>query len=183
MQPTRADFNQADLHRAFNAMLALGTLAEIKHDAQPPLARVRIGDLHTDYLPLPADIGKNYRRWRPYRQQTQCLIAAPCGDLSQAIIVAVYHSADVPAPDTDPDADVLLYEDGTRIEHKPGALSITTPCTVSVNTDVDVEIHAQGAVTHTGGGNAAKGIVQGDCICMLTGKPHPMVSATVEASQ
>ncbi len=32
------------------------------------------------------------------------------------------------------------------------------------------------------GGGPVKGVVQGDCNCMVTGKPHPHISATVKAS-
>lgn len=45
------------------------------------------------------------------------------------------------------------------------------------------EITANGGVKIDGsGGGATKGIVQGDCVCAFTGKPHAMISANVKGS-
>lgn len=54
---------------------------------------------------------------------------------------------------------------------------------VTVKTTGDVSTQAGGFVESRGGGLAsAKGVVQGDCICPITGKPHIMISQYVKAS-
>ena len=41
---------------------------------------------------------------------------------------------------------------------------------------------SDGTIELDGGSGSPKGVVQGDCICTYSGKPHPMISSTVKAS-
>lgn len=41
---------------------------------------------------------------------------------------------------------------------------------------------SDGTIELDGGSGSPKGVVQGDCLCTYSGKPHPMISTTVKSS-
>lgn len=101
----------SDLGRRLENVAAVGTIAEVDHAG----ARVRVdvaGRL-TDWLRWPADVGRNYRAWRPLRPGQQVTLAAPSGDPANAAITGILHSQALPPPSDDPDVDLIEYEDGT----------------------------------------------------------------------
>jgi hypothetical protein len=95
---------------------------------------------------------------------------------------------------------VSQKDTGTAIEITPGG-KITIHCASEINVssaeDTNVIVHGNtnvdcdgktiitsaGSVEIDGGSGSVKGVVQGDCICAFTGRPHIMVSSNVKASQ
>lgn len=129
--------NSAELHRQLNNLLRLGTIDQVDHAKQ--LLRVKTGDLLTDWLDWPAEIGRNYRRWRPLRVGTQVLLASPTGDPAQAMIIGMLYSNDIPTPSDDPALDLIQFDDGSYMKH---------------NADSGlVHIHAAGDLFLTADGN------------------------------
>lgn len=142
-----ADFNNADLERALNMLVGMGKLYEIDYESTPPRARVQLGaELITDFLPLPEEIGHNFRRWRPCRVGTQALVACPSGDSRQGVIVALYNTTAIPQPETDPEVDVILFEDGTEIRKDGEQLLVDSTVTVNVNAP-DINATAENQIT------------------------------------
>ena len=127
-------FRSQDDARALNMLLRMGTVYEVDFEAVPPRARIQSGDLITDLLPFPCDIGANFRRWRPVRVGSQVLFACPSGDSRQGVIVKFYNTVDFPQPDTAEDVDLVAFDDGT-ILRKDGSI-------LSVDSTVDVEVKA-----------------------------------------
>lgn len=127
-------------------LLRMGTLYEIDHEIVPPRARVQSGELITDFLPLPEEIGNNFRRWRPCRVGTQALFAAPSGDSRQGVIVALYNTNGIPQPETDPAVDLILFEDGTEIRKDGEQLLVDSTVTVNVNAP-DINATATNQIT------------------------------------
>lgn len=77
-----------------------------------------------------------------------------------------------------------IIEGNDEVTVNSGDLKITVSsgkCTVSIAGKTAWK--SDGGIELDGGGGAVKGIVQGDCICALTGAPHIMVSATVKGSK
>nr|WP_242507946.1 phage baseplate assembly protein V [Rhodothalassium salexigens] len=104
-----------DIARRLANLIGLGTIAEV----DPSVARVRVtlnGRL-TDWLPLPAPIGRNAIGWHPPRVGAQVLVACPGGDPANAVIVQALYSADCPAPSDDPALDTVRFEDGTQVTY------------------------------------------------------------------
>lgn len=118
---------------------------------------------------------------------------------------------DVHFQEGDPDAGYVslrFYDDESRpvhcesgvfyLIHKSGsAMKFNNDGTVDLITHSDLRVTVGGAMTTTvtnkssttankvdidGGTGGLKGIVQGDCLCAYSGKPHPMVSGTVKGS-
>ena len=100
------------------------------------------------------------------------------------VIGAIYSDADAP-PISSPDKYLVKFEDGTTIEYD----RTTHKLTADVQGDVDILATGKttwvsdGTIEHDGGSGSVKGIVQGDCICPYTGKPHVMISSNVKASK
>ena len=116
-----------ELARLIPNLIGLGTIAE----ADPSFARVRV-DINgrvTAWLPIPAEIGRNFRRWRPLRVGTQVLVACPSGDPANAIIVQILYSDALPPPSTSDSVDLILWNDGTRVRYPARPL-------LGVSTDV-----------------------------------------------
>jgi phage baseplate assembly protein V len=126
-------FHAADDARALNLLLRLGTIYAVDHETTPPRAQVQSGGLITGFLPLPEEIGENYRRWRPCRVGTQVLIASPSGDTRQGVIVALYNTESIPQPETDEGVDLILFNDGTEIRKDSEILSVKSKVPVFVS--------------------------------------------------
>ncbi len=83
------------------------------------------------------------------------------------------------------DAGGLKFHNDGSVELRAAAdLTVVVGGNMTATVQGDAEVAAQGAVTHKGGGQgSAGGVVQSNCICAFTGKPHVMISATVKASK
>ena len=153
-KPLREAFRQSDDARALNLMVRLGTLYELDYEATPPRARIQSGELITDFVPLPEEIGRNFRRWRPCRAGTQVVFACPSGDTRQAIILALYNTLDIPQPETDPGTDLILFEDGTELRKDGTQLLIDSAVPVTIRAP---QITLDGDVLVTGGNLTKQG--------------------------
>lgn len=110
-----SDFAITELQRRLANMIRVGVVSSTDEAART--VRVSFGNITTGALPWPADVGKNYRRWRPLRVGQQVIIASPGGELAQAEIVGMLYGGGIDAPDSSQDLDVIEYEDGTRIQY------------------------------------------------------------------
>ncbi len=84
------NFDTAELFRRFENLIRIGTIADV--DYQGKRLRVKSGELLTDWLPWPAEIGRNFKHWRPLRDNTQVVLACPSGDPAQALIISMLYS-------------------------------------------------------------------------------------------
>ncbi|MBB4267819.1 phage baseplate assembly protein V [Roseospira visakhapatnamensis] len=121
------DIDTADLHRRAGNMLRVGTIAAVDHDRAR--VRVAVAGRTSAWLPWPADVGRNFVSWRPLRPGQQVLVAAPSGDPANAVIVQTLYSGALPAPDTDPEADVIRFDDGTTITYRSDDHTLTIDTT------------------------------------------------------
>lgn len=72
-----------------------------------------------------------------------------------------------------------------------GNLTVTVGGNATVNVTGNADVTSGGKITITaaanveidGGSSGVKGVVQADCLCMVTGKPHMHVSKDVKASE
>lgn len=149
----------ADLERRVANMVKIGVIAEADHSARK--IRVQAGGMTSAWLPWPAEVGRNFKRWRPLRVGQQVVMLAPSGELAQAVVVGMLYSSSVDAPANSPDRDLVEFDDGTRLEydsaaHKltatvKGSAEITTDTTLKANAGTDAEVTAGGNVNATAG--------------------------------
>ncbi len=107
------------------------------------------------------------------------------------VICAIYSDADAP-PVSNKDLYYRRFKDGTVIQYDRvrHTLLADVKGDIEVNATGKADVTIQGKTTwistgtieHDGGSGSVKGVVQGDCICCYTGKPHPHISSNVKAS-
>ena len=104
-------FTLNDLGRRLANIMRIGTLFEI--DFEEAKARVKIGDLETDFLPwINSNSGSN-NSWNPPEIDEQVIILSPSGDLSQAVILPSLYKNN--ASDSDQNIKSITYQDGSNI--------------------------------------------------------------------
>lgn len=203
MNTSNQSANTAELNRLLHNMCRTGTIDELDHAKKK--VRVKLSDtLKTTWLEWPAEIGKNFVRWRPLRLQTPVLILCPSGDISQGQIVGMMYSNAISPSSTKETDDVVKFEDGTEIKYDTSAkaLSITVKGKVDIKCDKDISIKTKGNALVEATGNAtvnatakttingleviltdgaSGGVVCKNHVCAFTGGPHPQGSLTVKA--
>lgn len=137
--------NTADINRRLENLIRLGTIAEVDEAARR--LRVNTGALTTDWLPWPAEIGRNYKRWRPLRVGTQVILGSISGDPAQALILGILYTDSLNSPSTDPAIDMIAFNDGTVVQHNSSTHKTT------LSSAGDVAIHAAGNLSLTAAGN------------------------------
>lgn len=140
------NLNTVELFRRFENLIRLGTIAEV--DYQEMRLRVKSGELLTQWLPWPAEIGRNFKHWRPLRESTQVVLCCPAGDPAQAVIVSMLYSQALPTPADNENLDLIQFEDGTRIEYHSDSstLKIDACADVQINASGNVQIDAENSV-------------------------------------
>lgn len=189
------NFQTADLFRRIENIISIGTLSQI--DDEQNLARVKIGELETNWLPLPAAIGNNFIASTPAKIGTQAVVLSPSGDLAQGIITNLIFSDAQPSPNTDKNIDVIKFKDGSKIAYNSATstLDIIASDVLKINIGGNASLIVGGDINANISGNAnvkaaginlnpsGQGVVTAECICAFTGSPHPDASLTVKASK
>jgi phage baseplate assembly protein V len=170
--------NTADLNRRIESLIRLGTIDQVDHAARK--LRVKTGGLLTGWLPWPAEVGRNYRRWRPLRTGTQVVLACPSGDPAQAVIIQILYTSALDAPSTSPDIDLIKFDDGTVIQYDSsshhltadcvGNVTVKTPTLVTIDspqTTVKGKLTVEGLLTYLAGmagsgGSGSAAAIQGN---------------------
>lgn len=140
-------FWEAEIERRMQNLLRLGTIAEI--DNAQHLVRVKTGDILTQWLEYPADIGNNYHRWRPVRIGQQVLIACISGEINNALIVSMLYDNANPPPNTSASQDVIAFDDGTTLTYDSAESRLTAACVGDVDVTSGGKINATAATSIT----------------------------------
>jgi len=189
---TDLPYRVAELERRLANLLRVGRVEAL--DAAAARVRVQTGELVTAWLPwVTRRAGPDAEWWAPEAGE-QVLLLAPGGDLALGVVLPALYQTAYPAPGSAATLHKTTYADGgfASYDRASGAAELNAVGNVTVTaggavaltaSDGAAEVTASGTVKLCGGGlAAAKGVVQGDCICAYTGTPHPMVSATVQGS-
>lgn len=182
----------AELSRRLNNLIRIGTVTETKSAEGKALARVQIGDRVTDFFPVMSFGNSFSRHYIPVRVQEQVMVLSPFGEADSGVILRGIYNKNCKEPDGSNDTtDVIEYEDGTRISYDteaqemtvntPGKItiiaagsvsvtseSVSVDCTTGTVTAESVTVDSPSIDLGTGGA----GVVTGECLCALTGKPH-----------
>jgi len=101
----------SELAKRISNIIRIGTIFEINH--QTAKARVKIGELETDFLPWANANSGNNNSWNPPEIDEQVIILSPSGDLSQAVILPSIYKNN--ASDSDQNIKSITYQDGSKI--------------------------------------------------------------------
>jgi len=101
----------SDLAKRLSNIIRIGAIFEINH--QTAKARVKIGELETDFLPWANSNSGSNNSWNPPEIDEQVIILSPSGDLSQAVILPSLYKNN--ASDSDQNIKSITYQDGSKI--------------------------------------------------------------------
>ena len=179
-------FNSADFTRRIENAIKIGTIQSVDYENKK--IRVQTGELITNWLDWPTETGRNFRRWRPLREGTQVILASPSGQTAQAVIIGMLYTDEQDAPSTDPDVDLIQFENGALLSHNISTNEMKVICKGDANITVtgDVNLTASGNINEDATMihmNKGTGVVTGECICPFTGCVHPDISSTVTAGK
>lgn len=104
-------YELSDLAKRLSNIIRIGTIFEI--NVQTAKARVKIGELETDFLPWANANSGNNNSWNPPEIDEQVIILSPSGDLSQAVILPSLYKNN--ASDSDQNIKSITYQDGSKI--------------------------------------------------------------------
>ncbi len=151
-------FNLNDLARRLANIIRLGQIFAIDYEVAK--ARVKIGDLETDWLPWVTSNSGTNKNWNPPEIDEQVMILSPCGELNQGIIFpSLYRGS---APENSGNIQSVTFADGSKISFDRAGGNLTLDIKGSANIKVagNAEIEAanitlKGNVDLGGAGGAA----------------------------
>lgn len=132
-------FNLNDLARRLANIIRLGQIFEIDFEAAK--ARVKIGDIETDWLPwITAKSGEN-KSWNPPEIDEQVIVLSSCGELNQGIILpSLYRGS---APENSDNIQSVIFADGSKISFDRSSgnlnLDIKGGATIKVAGNAEIE--------------------------------------------
>ncbi|XEY16375.1 phage baseplate assembly protein V (plasmid) [Azospirillum sp. HJ39] len=126
----------SDTVRRLHNLASYGTIEQVDHVRGR--VRVRVSERLTGWLPVPGLVGRNFRGITPVREGTQVVLTSPSGDPANAVISAILYTEALPPPDTTGNVDVLLWNDGARVQYDSTAqaLLVDVPAGGTVTTHV-----------------------------------------------
>lgn len=128
----------ADNNRRIESIIRFGLIAEVDH-AQAK-ARVKCGEILTDFIPFITMRSGTTKTWSPPTQGEQCVILAASGELTTACIITGLYTQN--SPSQSPDEHVIEFADGAKITYNQssGALVVTGIKTASITAANQIDI-------------------------------------------
>lgn len=107
----------AEIYRLIMNLIRFGIVEQVNLALEPPKARVRCGELLTDWLPWSVRRAGNARTWWPPTEGEQVIILAAGGELSAGVIIASLYQKSASAPINTANTQHATYPDGAVIEY------------------------------------------------------------------
>ncbi|MBE2984646.1 phage baseplate assembly protein V, partial [Campylobacter sp. RM6883] len=113
--------------------IEIGIISEVRADR----ARVAIGDMVTDFLPVLALANSFARAFTPIRVGEQVIVLPIRGSLNSGVILRSVYQEVHSAPDTNEKEQICIYEDGVQISYNTvnSTLVISTPKEINIACD------------------------------------------------
>jgi len=121
-----------DLGRRLANIIRIGTIFEI--DFEEAKARVKIGDLETDFLPWVNSNSASNNSWNPPEIDEQVVVLSPSGELNQAVILPSLYKSN--ASDNSSNTQSVTYKDGSKITFDHDAGNFTLDLQGNLNLDI-----------------------------------------------
>lgn len=132
----------AEIYRLIMNLIRFGIVEQVNLDLDPPKARVRCGELLTDWLPWSVRRAGNARTWWPPTEGEQVIILASGGELSAGVIIAALYQKSTPAPINTANTQHATYPDGAVIEYNADTGALTASGIKTATLDAGESIHA-----------------------------------------
>jgi phage baseplate assembly protein V len=144
------NFEVAELSRRLANLVLLGKVSDVDH--AKARVKVKVGELETAWRPWLALRAGGNSNWHPPEIDEQVVVLSVNGDPAQSVVLVGLYQDAHPAPSTDPDIDVSVYSDGTKISYdrKQHKLSANLPVQASVELIAPGGMTIEGDVTIAG---------------------------------
>ena len=140
----------AEILRRIGNIVSLGTVTESKSADVLALARVKIGERVTDFLPMMQHSSSYKRSAAPIRPGEQVVVLFPQGEGDFGIILGSLFNKGSKEPDGYSDTkEVCEFEDGTLISYDSAAKKLTVNVAATVEV-VAKTVNITATTTHTG---------------------------------
>mgnify|MGYP000024979062 FL=1 len=149
----------ADNNRRIESIIRFGLIAEV--DYAQAKARVKCGEILTDFLPFITLRAGTTKTWSPPTQGEQCVILAASGELTTACIITGLYTQNSPSQSAD--EHVIEFADGAKITYNQanGDLVVTGIKTANITAanqinidcltvNIKGNVNIDGKVTSTG---------------------------------
>lgn len=130
-----------DLGRRLANIIRVGTIFEI--DFEIAKARVKIGDLTTDWLPWINSNSGATNSWNPPEIDEQVITLSPSGELNQAIILPSLYKNN--ATENSKNIQSTTFKDGSKItfDHSSGNLDLNIKGSATIKISGNAVIESQ----------------------------------------
>jgi phage baseplate assembly protein V len=132
-------FDLNDLGRRLANIIRLGQIFEIDYEVAK--ARVKIGDLETDWLPWIASNSGANNSWNPPEIDEQVMILSPGGELNQGVILPSLYRDN--ATENSGTVKSIVFADGSKVlfDSESGNLDLDIKgnATIKVAGDAQIE--------------------------------------------
>ncbi len=192
----------AEILRKINNLISIGTVTESKSEQGLSLARVKILERVTDFLPVAQSSNSFKTKASPVRVGEQVLVFSPYGEGDSGIIFgAIFNKGQKEPVGANDTTEITEYEDGTRISYDSevkelkiqAAGKVTIICATATITADAVEVTSGSAKVTADAvtvdsasidlGIGGTGVVTGESICPFTGSPHSDVSTNTRSKK
>lgn len=135
---TEKDFMSAEFNRRLDNLIRFGTIAEV--DYTTARARVKSGQILTDFLPFITFRTGTTKTWSPPTVGEQCVILAASGELTTACVLVGLYTQN--SPSQSPDAHIIQFADGATIEYNQasGRLNVVGIKSAFINASEQIDI-------------------------------------------
>lgn len=104
-----------DTERRLSNVIFLAEIAKL--DAKKSLMRIKAGSIYSDWIPYMTLRAGPDRTWHIFEPGEQVLVAAPGGDINQAVILGAVYQQDFPQPEDDEDISATHWKDETFLRY------------------------------------------------------------------
>lgn len=104
-----------DAERRLSNMIFMATIAKL--DAKVARVRIKAGAIYSDWIPYMTLRAGPDRTWHAPEPGEQVLVAAPGGDINQAVVLGAVYQEAFPQPADDEDISRTIFKDKTVLEY------------------------------------------------------------------
>lgn len=139
----------AEVKRLINNLVSFGTISETKSADGKALARVKVMDRETDFLPIVSFSNSFKKHYIPARVGEQVVMFSPFGEANGGFIVrSIFNKSSKEPTAANNHTEVVEYEDGTVFTYDTQAKKLDLNCVgdITIIAGGNIKIEAAGNI-------------------------------------
>lgn len=139
----------AELKRQINNIVCFGTISQTKSADGKALARVKVMDRETDFLPVVSFSNSFKKHFIPVRVGEQVVMFSPFGEASGGFVIrSIFNKSAKEPTAANEHTEVVEYEDGTVITYDTSSKKLDLNCVgdITVKAGGNIKIEAAGNI-------------------------------------